>query len=314
MLTTNNVHKKTLITMKTLLYILSVILLISSCNNARKSTESERGFAEVNGTKLWYEVTGSGDPIVFIHGNFGDHRHWDFQIEPLSKDFKIIRYDVRGYGKSAIPDSVEYYRDCDDLKALMDYLEIDRANICGVSMGSGIAVDFALAYPEYCISLIPIGPWANGYGSGQYRTKVSDSLFQIFGKVFELISSKGPKEATDYWWTGNNEIKNTVVKQRTLDSLLIMGYEYSWWGFLNPNGRESVTPPAMEVLSTIKSPTLIVTAENDIEACKEVADLMHNQIDNSQMISINSAGHLMNMDNPEEFNRVISDFIHSLEK
>lgn len=300
--------------MKTLLYILSVVILLSSCNNSRKPIEPEKGFADVNGTKLWYEACGSGNPIVFIHGNFGDLRHWDFQIEPLSDDFQIIRYDVRGYGKSAIPDTVEYYRDCDDLKALLDYLKIERANICGVSMGSGIAVDFALAYPENCISLIPIGPWASGFGMGQHSTIASDSMFQIFGKVFELISSKGPKEATDFWWTGNHEIKNTVVKQRTLDSLLIMGYEYSWWGFLNPSGRESVAPPAIEVLSMIKVPTLIVTAENDIEACKEVADLMHNQISNSSLISIENAGHLMNMDNPKEFNRVVSDFINSLDK
>lgn len=289
--------------MKTVIFNLIFVLLLCSCNNERNSTQSENGIAQVNNTKLWYEVTGSGDPIVFIHGNFGDHRHWDFQVGPLSDEYKIIRYDVRGYVESAIPDSEEYYRDCDDLKALMDYLGIEKAHICGLSMGSGIAVDFALAYPESCISLIPIGPWADGYGSGQFITAASDSVFQAFGKVNELIASKGPKEATDYWWTGDYEIKNTVVKRRTLDSLLIMGYEYSWWGFLNPRGKIAVSPAAIGSLNKIRIPTLIVTAEYDIEACKEIANIMHDQITNSTLISIEDAGHVMNMDNPEEFNR-----------
>lgn len=300
--------------MKTLLYILSVVLLLSSCNNARTTTEPERGFAEVNGTKLWYEVTGSGEPIVFIHGNFGDHRHWDFQIEPLSEEFKIIRYDVRGYGKSAVPDTAISYRDCDDVRALMDYLEIEKAHICGLSMGSGIAIDFALAYPERCLSLIPIGSWPNGWGGGEYSTVATDSMFTIFAKVYDLISTEGSKAATDYWWAGNHEIKTTVVKQSTLDSLLKMGYEYSWWGFLNSSNREWYTPHAVEVLNTINIPTLIVTADHDIKACKEAAALMHSQIQNSQLVSIQNAGHCMNMDNPEEFNRVVSNFINSLDK
>ena len=300
--------------MKDLICILAVLLVISSCNNQNKSKVSEEGFAEVNGTKLWYEVAGSGDPIIFVHGNFGDNRHWDFQIDNLSDSFKVIRYDVRGYGKSSIPDSVEIYRDCDDLKGLMDYLEIEQANICGVSMGSGIAVDFALEYPEYCISLIPIGPWVSGYGSGQYRTTASDSMFYIFGKTIELVLSNGPKEATDFWWTGNHEINNTVVKQRTLDSLLTMGYEYSWFNFLNPSGRTSIEPPGVERLNEINIPTLIITAEYDIQACKEVTELLQKRISNSKTINIKNAGHLMNMDNPKEFNQLLSEFINSLHK
>lgn len=290
------------------------LLLLISCTNRDNKIDIENGYTEVNGTRLYYEVAGKGVPIVFVHGNFGDRRHWNFQFEPLSKNFKVVRYDVRGYGNSEIQDSATSYRDCDDLKALMDFLKIERAHICGVSMGSGIAVDFALEYPERCISLIPIGPWASGYGSGQYRTAASDSMFYIFGKTIELVSSNGPKEATDYWWTGNHEIKNTVVKQRTLDSLLTMGYEYSWFNFLNPSVRTSIEPPGVERLSEIHIPTLIVTSENDIQACKEVVNLMHNQINNSHVIIINDAGHLMNMDNPEEFNRVISDYLNSLEK
>lgn len=297
--------------MKTLIYFLAPLLVIS-CSTAKKTFEPEIGYAEVNGAKLYYEVVGSGEPIVFVHGNFGDVRHWDFQMEAFPKNHKVLRYDVRGYGNSSLPDTVTTYRNCDDLRALMDFLKIEKAHICGLSMGSGIAIDFALAYPDRCLSLIPIGPWAGGWGGGQYSSVATDSIFTIFGEVYNLISSEGPKAATDYWWAGNHEIKTTVVKPSTLDSLLKMGYEYSWWGFLNSSKQEGYSPPAVEVLNTINIPTLIVTADHDIKACKEVAALMHSQIQNSQLVSVQNAGHCMNMDNPQEFNRILFDFIGSL--
>ena len=162
------------------------------------------------------------------------------------------------------------------------------------------------------MSLIPIGPWPNGWGGGNYRTVATDSMFTIFGTVFSLISSEGPKAATDYWWAGDHEIKTTVVKGSTLDSLQKIGYEYSWWGFLNPSKQEWVQPSAVEMLSTIVTPTLIVTADHDIQACKEAADFMHSKVPNSKLVSINNAGHCMNMDNPQEFNRVVLDFINNL--
>lgn len=296
--------------MKALPLSLLLIIPLISCN---VQSDITTGYAEVNGTTLYYEVSGEGEPIVLIHGNFGDRRHWDYQVDPLSKNFKVIRYDVRGYGKSAKPDTVNSYRDCDDLSNLLDYLKIDKANICGLSMGAQIAIDFALAYPDKCISLIPIGPWPNGYGEGKYRTTASDSMIKVLVKMGEFLASGGPRAATDYWWTGDHEIKETVVRKRTLDSLLVMGYEYSWYCHLNPIKRNWVAPPAVESLNTIKIPTLIITASNDMLACQEVAEMMQKQIYNSQVISINDAGHAMNMDNPEEFNRVIVDFIKRTE-
>lgn len=296
--------------MKTL--SISLLLFLSlACNNRQSITT---GYAEVNGTKLYYELAGKGEPLVLVHGNFGDRRHWDFQFLPFSEQFKVVRYDVRGYGKSALPRSDEPYRDCDDLKALLDYLKIDKAHVCGVSMGSGIAIDFALAYPERCFSLIPIGPFPNGYGSGEYSTPATDSMFTIFGKVYELINTQGPRQATDYWWNGDHEIRGTVTAKRTLDSLLTMGYEYSWWGFLHENKREWVNPSAISRLSAINTPTLIITADHDIKACMEVADMMHSQIPGSKLISIDNAGHLMNMDRPEAFNNYITSYIQELKK
>ena len=296
-----------LTSMKNLIFFLSCILWTYS--NAQ---DVKTGFAEVNGTQLYYEVAGQGEPILFVHGNFGDTRHWDYQFEPLAKKYKVIRYDVRGYGKSANPNPDEAYYDYEDILALLDFLKIDKVHICGVSMGSGIAVDFALVHPERCFSLIPVGPWAYGFGSGKYTTAAGDSLNVIFGKGVQGLNEEGIKAATDFWWTGTKFVKSSVRIQRTMDELLKMGYEYDYWGFKNQSKRRNAQPVAISRLSEIKLPTLIITAEYDLKPCIDIAEKMEKEIEGSKKISIKDAGHLMNMEKPDEFNAVLTEFIENL--
>ena len=289
-----------------------LLLLPLFCFCQGEKFDPETGFAEVNNTKLYYEVAGSGEVILFVHGNFGDCRHWDYQFKPLSEEYKVIRYDVRGYGKSANPDPEEVYYDYEDIKSLMDFLKIEKVHICGLSMGSGIAVDFALMYPERCHSLIPIGPWPSGYGTGEFTNDGTNMLWKVFGDVVKTLNEKGTKEATDYWWTGTDFVKTSVRSDQTLNELLKMGYDYDFWGFKNQNKRSNPSPPAINRLNEIKVPTLIVTAEYDMAPCITVADLMDKEMINAKKISIKDAGHCMNMEKPKEFNAELVNFIESL--
>lgn len=299
--------------MKTI-YLLLIVSCMSiiACRQRNHQSDVKTGFAEVNGTKLYYEIAGKGETIVFVHGNFGDIRHWDFQFLPLSEKFKVIRYDLRGFGKSALPKSDEPYNDWDDLKELLGFLEIDKVHICGLSGGSSAAVDFALTYPQMCLSLIPIGPWAGGYGSGDFMSPNADSLFIGLSKIDEIVRSQGIKSATDYIWKGDNCLARTVKIQRTRDSLLQMGYDYSFWFHLNNSPEQNLEPSAMSRLNEIKLPTLIITAEDDLLSCKEIADIMEKEISGSRKVAMKEAGHIMNMDKPEKFNRYILDFINNL--
>jgi 3-oxoadipate enol-lactonase len=272
----------------------------------------DSGYAEVNKTKLYYEITGKGEPLVLIHGSFGDRRFWGLQFMELSKKYKVLRYEVRGYGRSALPDPEEAYRDCDDLNALMDFLKITKAHICGLSLGSIIAIDFALAYPDKCRSLIPVGPRVAGDATDEYKNKNSDSVRAIIAKTTEIVRTKGAKEATNYLWTGDHAMGKTVVTTRTRHALLRMGYDYSWWRYLHTSKREQAFPMAIKKLHEIKIPTLVVTAEYDLELCKEVASMMAKEIPGAKLVSIKGAGHIMNMDKPAEFNKIISGFIDAI--
>jgi pimeloyl-ACP methyl ester carboxylesterase len=272
----------------------------------------DSGYAAVNGTKLYYEIAGEGPVLVLIHGSFGDRRFWDPQFKELSEKFRVLRYDIRGYGRSALPVPEEVYKDSEDLNALVDFLGIKKAHFCGLSLGSFIIIDLALTHPEKCSSIIPVGPRVAGDGADEYKTTNSDSVRTAIANTTAILKTKGIKEATDYLWTGGQVMSRTVIETATREALLKMGYEYSWWRYLNESKREFTFPMAIKQLHELKVPTLIVTAEYDLGLCKEITEILLKGIPGAKVISIKKAGHIVNMDQPAAFNKAISDFITGL--
>lgn len=117
--------------------------------------------AEVNGTRLAYIVSGKGDPVALIHGFALDMRMWDPQLAGLEDRYRVVRYDLRGFGRSAVPDGSEYVAS-QDLATLLDFLKIERAALVGFSFGGTVAVHFALDFPDRITSLILIDSVVGG--------------------------------------------------------------------------------------------------------------------------------------------------------
>jgi 3-oxoadipate enol-lactonase len=274
--------------------------------NEPTEVKIETGFADVNGTRLYYEVAGSGDPIVLIHGNYGDCRDYGGQFEAFAKSHRVLRYDVRAFGKSSLPVEGIAYSDPDDLKALLGYLGISKAHIAGYSMGSGIAVDFALTYPEMSNSLISIGPWANGHNS-----PAAKELFKGFGEIPSILKESGAKAVAEH--IINDPSYNTQrISSDLKNSLTETICDFPFWHFLHEDPRRYIDPPAVQQLDRISLPILIVTAEYDIEACREIADLMEQEIPNAKKVDIPDATHFMLMEKPEEFNEAVLDFLNEI--
>ncbi len=279
----------------------TVGLALAGCGKLEEKVKIETGFAEVNGTRLYYEVAGLGNPIVLIHGNLGDCRYWNDQFEVFAKSHKVIRYDVRGYGKSSLPVQGESYGDHDDLKALLGYLGISKANIAGWSMGCMIAVDFVLAYPEMSNSLIAVGPWVNGYTAPS-----ADS------EVLRKIAKESGQRAAAEFCINPYFVKPSKLNPNVADRMKKIIYDYSFWHFINEDLRSFVDPPAIQQLDRIALPTLIITAEYDAKGCREVADLLERTIPNAEKVDIADAGHVMLMEKPEEFNKIVLDFLKEI--
>ena len=115
----------------------------------------------VENGSIYVESNGSGTPIVLIHAGYLDCRMWDNQFEMLSKNNMVIRYDVRGYGRSSELNGT--YSDAKDLKNILDNLELKKAILIGVSNGGRIALDFAVGYPELVHALVLMDPGVSGY-------------------------------------------------------------------------------------------------------------------------------------------------------
>ena len=119
------------------------------------------GFAELNGTKFYYEIAGAGQPLVLVHAGIADCSMWDEQFQVFAQHYQALRYDMRGYGQTALVD--EPYAHYQDLAALLDFLDIQQAHVLGCSMGGTTALDFTLAYPARVSSLIAVAARPEGY-------------------------------------------------------------------------------------------------------------------------------------------------------
>ncbi len=265
----------------------------------------DSGVAEVAGGQLYYEVAGAGDPVVLVHGNFGDRRHWDDQFEAFASRHRVIRYDVRGFGKSSLPVEGVAYSDHEDLSELLKHLGIPSAHVVGFSMGSGIAIDFVIAYPHLSKSLVSVGPWVSGYSSPH-----ADELFRDFSEITSVLKDQGVPAAIDYCMTKtffNETIREAETKNRVEEIM----EDFPFWSFTHKSPDQPLKPVAAERTDEIDVPTLIVTAEYDVPVCVEIADFLEQTVPVARKVDLSGTGHFMMMEKREEFNQILLDFFES---
>ncbi len=263
-------------------------------------TAVRTGLARIGGTKLYYEVAGEGDPIVLIHGFTLDTRMWDDQFDVFARNHTVIRYDVRGFGKSALP-GTRLYSDEDDLEGLLDHLGVSRAHVLGLSMGGGIAVEFALAYPGYVDTLIVVGTVDVGF-------ELSEEYANTLGAVWSEGKTEGVEAAREAWLRTPHfiaSLKNPAAGPR----LRKMISEYSGWEWSHESPQIERKIPAAERLHEIKAPALIIVGELDAMDFHRVADLMTERIPNARKVVLTGVGHMPNMENPRLFNKTVLEFL-----
>src|SRR5579859_8179014 len=147
------------------------------------STEHvQTGFAEVNGTTLYYEIAGAGYPFVLEHGHLLDRRSWDAQFAIFAQSYRVMRYDQRGFGDSGLITKGDSYSDRQDLYELMKFLGIESAYLMGVSGGGSLAIDFTLDHPEMVDALIPVTAGLSGF-------QPSEEMMQQYPDVMRIITN-----------------------------------------------------------------------------------------------------------------------------
>jgi len=262
--------------------------------------------AVVNGGEIFYVDAGisKADTIVLIHGFPFSHEMWDPQIEALQKRFRVIAYDLRGHGKSGVGDgqyTLEFF--VDDLLGLLDHLGIERAVLCGLSMGGYIALRAVERNPERVRGLILADTQAKA-DSNEAKLRRAAAIKSVKAMGVKAYAEGSVKSVFAPQTLANNA--DAVEKIRRIvqsnSSLGICG------ALLALASRTDTT----ESLSGIRVPTLILVGEHDTSTPPSASQEMHNKILNSEIHVIPNAAHLSNLENSEEFNKHLLDFLGRL--
>jgi pimeloyl-ACP methyl ester carboxylesterase len=259
--------------------------------------------AEINNTLLYYEVAGFGESIIFLHGFTLDTRMWDEQFQYFAKEYQVVRYDLRGFGKSPVP-TEKPFAPIDDLKALLDYLQIKKAHFVGLSMGGAVAIDFTLTYPQYVKSLILLDTVLGGF-DWSAEGSARDAL------VWQEAERGGIAAAKESWRTHPLFIPAFQNKKSAAPLTQIVD-DYSGWHFINHAQQINLNPPAAKRLKEIQAPTLAIVGELDLPDFINITEFISKTVSNVKKVSIANTGHMSNMEAADEVNNRIETFLNSL--
>ena len=274
------------------------------------TNQPEKDFVETNGTRLYYEMMGEGHPLVLIHGGYMDRRMWDDQFAVFAQHYRVIRYDVRGFGKTGLPPVP--YTDRQDLFNLLAFLGVDATYIVALSLGGEIAIDFTLDYPDRVKALVLVGASVSGMPVMELITQEQLQQHIKLWTPFEEAKARrdlaGMVEGVMSHPTLVPSANYASARQRVRENLS----EYSFVWVLEPGQKQATVPAAWGRLSDIVAPTLIVVGGDDDKLLHTVADKLEQDIPNVKRVVIAETHHMPNMEKPEEFNRIVLDFLKTV--
>ncbi len=277
--------------------------MINSCNDSTLIKPVKTGFLRVDKAKIYYEIFGSGEPVVLIHAGVTDSRMWNFQINELSRHFKVVRYDMRGFGKSSLPDSI-YYPNM-DLLTLLDSCNIEKANLVGISLGAMQAIDFTINYPNRVKSLIISCP---GFPDQPMSQETLNKSIE-FNKIVKEKGADSPIYTliNDPFWSQTLPSREYPKAKALFEQIL---YENKKAFTVNWQLRKN-TLGLKDRLSEIKCSTLMFKAENEMPSMISNTNTLKEKIEGIKIVEIEKVSHLLNMERPNEFNKAIIDFIEN---
>jgi 2-hydroxy-6-oxonona-2,4-dienedioate hydrolase len=273
--------------------------------------EPKSGYAEVEGVRLYYETAGHGPDLVFVHAGCADRRMWDEQFLRFAQHYRVLRYDMRGYGNSTL--TTGPFSNRQDLYRLLEFLDISNAHMVACSIGSQTALDFALEHPQHIASLTLVSPAVSGY---PYEGPPPQPVLELIAarqsgdleqaaEIQAQIWANGFKRSADQ----TNVAVNELVRQMSLDALKNQREAIKNTGFLM---EEPLRSPAIDRLEKIAFPTLTIAGDLDDDTVLAIADLLATRIRGAQKVVMHGTAHLPNMEKPEKFNQIILEFLRQI--
>jgi pimeloyl-ACP methyl ester carboxylesterase len=262
-----------------------------------------------DGVRLYYEETGSGTPVIFVHEYAGDYRSWEAQMRHFGQRYRAITYNARGYPPSDVPDAVSAYsqhRAADDIGAVLDHLGIAKAHIVGLSMGGFATLHFGFRHPGKALSLVVAGC---GYGAEPGQR---DRFRAEAETIADFIQSNGMSVFAAKYALGPTRVQFENKDSRGFDEFRRMLAEHSALGARNTQlGVQRERPSLYDLIEPMQAltvPTLVLTGDEDWP-CLAPGILMKQTIPTAALSVMPNCGHAINLEDPDGFNRIVGDFL-----
>ena len=243
--------------------------------------------AQINGIALYYEVHGQGPAVVFAHGAGGNHLSWWQQVPVLAQQYRCVSFDHRGFGQSLdIPNGPGSQAFVQDLKGLLDYLEIERTALVAQSMGGRTCLGFTLAYPER-VSALVMADTTGGFSDAH--------MAQLRAEGEAALAGANPPPRT---------YARHFPQEQPAQAFL-----YEQIRALNPPRHEVAVPgPTAEQVRALRTPTLLIVGEHDVIAPPAMMKMFQSYIPQAHLAEVAGAGHSVYFEKPAEFNRIVLEF------
>ena len=267
-----------------------------------------------DGVRLYYEEAGSGDPVVFVHEFAGDYRSYETQLRFFSRRYRCIAFNARGYPPSDVPEDFHRYsqeRARDDIRAVLDELNVPKAHVVGISMGGFAVLHFGFTYSDRALSLVVAGC---GYGA---QPEKRQQFTEEVARTAAQIESRGMAEVAKTYGAGPTRVQLQNKDPRGYTEFLTQLGEHSTRGSANTQRGVQARRPSLwqltEQMKKLDVPTLIATGDED-DPCLEPGLLMKRTIPSAALVVFPNTGHALNIEEPDLFNRTLADFFHQVEK
>lgn len=261
---------------------------------------TENGFIPLGDVAIHFEAAGAGEPLILLHGLGLDLHLWDDQFAAFAERFRVIRYDLRGFGLS-LPTTATPFSHAEDLKHLLDQLHIDRAHLLGLSLGGRIALDFSLLYPRRVACLVLADTALGGY-------HFNEDWYARLGAVLQCGKAGDVAAAKALWLA--HPLFDTVKARSAIGALFsAIANSDAGWHWLHQGLEQGISPAAVKRLGEITARTLIIVGEHDLADFHAIANLLESGIPHVEKQVIHDAGHIVNMEAPAAFNSIVLDFL-----
>jgi len=265
-----------------------------------------------DGVKLFFEEVGAGLPIVFVHEFAGDHRSYEPQLRHFARRYRCVAYNARGYPPSDVPTQPSSYsqeRARDDILAILDGLQLERAHLVGISMGGFAVLHFGLKYPQRARSLVIAGC---GYGADPGRRTQFQEEAEAAARRFETLE---PQESANTYALGPTRVQYQNKDPRGWEEFRKSLAQHSTAGAaLTLRGVQKMRPSLYDLIPAMRQmtvPALIMTGDED-DPCLEASLMMKRTIPSAALTILPRTGHALNLEEPLAFNNCLADFFHQV--